>query len=224
MDRKDICKLWIEYLKESNFRKEKGEAAFLAYIERIEEKSDTRQLTPFPSVRKISDIIEVLIDKAHSETIIDGDPSFEHFKKKLIRNIKEQEKTSLLLHIHCPGIPPRGGKENVLKEVRNLLTEKLAEIRYIREFYLTWTEPGKRIDPEVELYLELYRGRKKGKKNKELQAVALRFAGKLDSNRLSKEEDGYLDESQISRAIRYAKRILRNVENGHFPGDYKSLP
>jgi hypothetical protein len=223
MESNEICILWLKYLRESNFKKEHGDEAYQAYIKRIKAHSEALSLTPFPSVRKISQIIEPLIDQAHSETITDGDTSFENFKKKLIRDIKTQEQTSLLLHIHCPGIPPRGGTKNILEKVRDLLKKKLTEVKDVREFYLTWTEPGERIVPELELYLKLYRGQKRGLKIKELWDVALTLAEKIKRKRLSKENDVYLEESQISRSIGYAKKILRNVENGHFPGKYKHL-
>lgn len=224
MDRKEICNLWIEYLKESKFREVNGEAAYLAYVDRINAVCQTRRVTPFPTVRKISDIIGSLIDQAHSETITDGDPSFDNFKEKLIRDVKAIEQTSLLLHIHCPGIPPRGGQEAVLKEVRKMLNAKLKDVEAVREFYLTWTEPGEKVVPELAMYLELYKGKTHHKLGMtRLQRIALSFAEKIGSKRMSKEEDGYFEESQIRRSIGFAKQILRNVENGSFPGDYKTI-
>lgn len=210
MDYKEICKLWIEYLKESNFRKENGESKYFAYVDRIKAVSQTRRLTPWPTVRNISDYIETFIDRAYSEANSEGDTSFEHFKKKLIRNIKLAEQTSLLLHIHCPGIPPRGGQKNVLQEIGKLLKTKLQDVKNIREFYCCWTEPGERVTPELAMYLELYRAQKRGVKAKDLREVALKFAEKINSKRLSKKFDeeercyktlGYLEESQIRNSV-----------------------
>jgi|SRR3972149_6672675 len=221
MDHKEICQLWIEYIKESNFKKENGKAAYIAYINRIEAVSESRRLTPLPTVRKISDIIGLLIDQAHSEAITDEDESFEHFKKRLIYDIKLLEQTSLLLQIHCPGIPPRGGQKAVIQEISTLLKTKLKEIPGVRDFYLTWTEPGERVDREIKLYLDLYRLQKKGHHNNELAIYASNFAKNSSSRRVKTDEPVYIDGSQMSRAIGYARKILRNVEKGHFPGDYR---
>jgi hypothetical protein len=223
MDRKEICNLWIEYLKESNFKKENGEARFLSYIDRIKASSEIRRLTPWPTVQKTSDMIEILIDQAHSQANSRGDLSFEYFKKRLIENIKSQEKTNLFLYIHVPGISPRGGQKVVLQEVGRLLKAKLNDAKDIRDFYLTWTAPGERIVPELALYLKLYRLRNQGETNDQLAKIAR----KSISKRLKKDENddgGYESESQVSRAIGYAGKILRNVEKGCFPGDYKSIP
>lgn len=220
MEHKELCQLWIKYLRESNFRKDKGEAAFQSYVKRIKTIAKEQRLTPFPTVRKISDIIEQVIDQTYSETSMNADPPFDLFRKKLIQNIRFQERTSLLLHIHCPGIPPRGGQKAVLQEVGKLIKEKLSEIKTIREFYLTWTAPGERVVPELKMYLELYQKRKRGATISSLQEVAYQFAKNIGSQRLSQDEEPYLAESQISRAIGYAKQILRNVEKGIFPGNY----
>ncbi len=86
MERKEIYKLWIEYLNESNFKKDNGEAMFLDYVNRLETLSKGQPLlTPWPTVQKLSDIVEHIIDEAHQQIINSGkEMSFEKLKKTLI--------------------------------------------------------------------------------------------------------------------------------------------
>jgi hypothetical protein len=231
MHQQEICQIWIEYIKElklcngdTDFKKKHGEtASYQAYIDRVKEISKTRRLTPWPSVRKISDIIEDIIDRAHSEAIRDGDISFEHLKKRLMFDIKLIEQTNLLLHIHCGGISPRGGQKTVLAEIGKLINAKIKDIKAVREIYQTWTEPNDKVVPEVALYLKLYQAQKHQKMGiKGLEKIASDFA-EISIRRQKGEKVEYNNQSQIRRMIDYAKRILQNVEYGFFPGDYKSL-
>jgi len=134
----------------------------------------------------------------------------------------------------------------VLQEVGMLLKSKLKDVESVRAFYQTWTEPGERIVPELGLYLDLYRGQKQGMNRDSLAKIALEFAKKIKSGRIksikAKEgnyttdkncrweqiknsgdtPDAYMSESQISRAIAIARKIIQNVEKGYFPGNYLS--
>ena len=86
LNRKDISKLWLDYLKESNFKEIHGEARYREYVSRIKAGAKKPEpLTPWPTVRLISDSIEALIDQAYSEAIQRDDTSFENIKKRLIK-------------------------------------------------------------------------------------------------------------------------------------------
>ncbi len=221
-NRKNISKLWLDYLNASSFKEIHGEARYLEYISRIKASAkDPGPLTPWPTVCPISEILETLIDQAYNEAIQGDDTSFEKVKKRLMQNVKMQEETNLLLFIHSAGVRPRGGQEVVLQEVRTRLKEKMKNAEQVREFYQTWTEPGARVVPELALYLKLYKGQKQGKSLKALQDVALIFSKKIKSGRTT--DEAYMSESQISRSISIAKKIIKNVEKGNFPGKYKPL-
>lgn len=226
MEQKEIQRLWIEYLKESDFKKKHGAAKYQGYIKRIKSENP---LAPWPIVRPLYEIIGSIFDRAESEAISDGDMSAKNLRKRLLFNVKQIEKTSLLLMIHCPGIKPRGGQKEVKEEVGRLIKEKLKDTKKVRELYASWTAAGERIDPELSIYLALWRANKTANiKISELDKIAQAEAEKIKASREATGESTrevteayYQGESAIRRAIGYAERIIRNVESGIFPGEYK---
>jgi hypothetical protein len=216
MERNEIARIWIEYLNESNFKRENGEQKYRDYVARINAYSKAKEIiTTWPTVTPLSEVIEKIIDRTHAEI---GNDDLEVFKKKLVYNIALQEQTNLMLFIHAPSIPAREGQENVLQKVRALLRAKMKNINSLREFYSAWTEPGDRIVPELALYLELYRGRRKGFNDRKMREIIKQFTKKSDD-----AETKYLDESAVNRVVAQARRIILNVEKGVFPGNYRSL-
>ena len=232
MNQQEIYQIWIEYIKELKFCKEgtyfkkarRKAPSEQAYIDNVKKNSETQRITPWPTVQKISDIIEDIIDRAHSEAMCcDGDISLENLKKRLIYEIKLIEETNLLLQIHCPGVPPLGGQRAVLTEIGQLINAKIKDIKSVRKYFLAWTKPTGKVVPEVALYLKLYQAQKHQKMGiKGLEKIASDFA-EISIRRQKGEKVEYNNQSQIRRMIDYAKRILQNVEYGFFPGDYKSL-
>ena len=223
MDQKAFRELWIEYLKESNFKKKYGKADYDVYVKRIKSGFP---LSTRPTVRPFSDIIGIIFNAAESNATIAGEMTVKDFKKWLLYEFFQWEQNSLLLHVDALNIKSPECRKAAVAKIGKLITAKR---KSIWDDSKRWTDPGRRIDPELSLYLTLYRESKKpGVKISELDKIAQAEALKIKANREACgksdkkiEEKFYNSESAIRRAIGYAERIMRNVERGIFPGEYK---
>lgn len=154
--------------------------------------------------------------------------SLDAIKKGLMSKFELLERTNLLLQIHCPSIPRRGGKQAVLKEIGNLIGEKVNTVKSLRDLYLKYSEPDGRVNPELELYLEQYRRRRlmKTKDGRlQLEKFTLGFIEKnltrIKPNEEDPDDTTYRNKSQYYRNFSRARQIIKNVERGVFPGKYK---
>jgi|GEM_PF-5191752 len=226
--RSEFYTLWIEYLSESDFKKVHGEDAYREEVERLRSIAKTNQSLPWPAVRNLSEIIDRILDQAYSEAWTEcglakedkdskKDPPFEVIRKRVLYDIKLIEETSLLLNIHPPAIP-RGGINEILEEVRRRIREK--RDLGIDDFYTPGHHPDGRVIKELGLYLTIYRGKKQGLNENQLMEPAKDWA-EHNKDFSSKDKDPYIDQSQIRRFVMYARRILKNVEQGRFPGHYR---
>jgi hypothetical protein len=162
---------------------------------------------------KLGDIIDTIFK--HIEThplFLDGrEASTEEYKHRL----KLFFDSDFFLNISL--IDPFENKDKTTDAIKDLIEKRRANLSSIdkKQFGLfkpdqfEWPTGSIRVD-ELKRYLQSYDLKLKGYKNREIASKT--FKG-LDPN----DED---TKSRVKRDNRYAKRILKNVDYGFFPGKY----
>jgi len=129
------------------------------------------------------------------------------FKERLIERLFDHIPASFLIRVH---LNPTMSTKDLIDQFRKIIKENREQPNvqnWEREIKRGWLPiVGRFRYDELKRYLEVYRLKESGIKMDDILQ-------KLDPNVTRNKEDFYQD-------IRHAKTILKNVEDGCFPGDY----
>lgn len=154
--------------------------------------------------------IEDLLEGVHSQTkkLLKREPSIDEYKEKIYGKTWEAgDREGLYLIVDTL----ENTKEVLIEEFTKIIKAMKKDPSHVHRDARLSGKPTTRIRlDELTRYLQIYDLWKQGHKMKEIVAT-------IDPNNIS-------DDAHVLRAFRRdlskAKKIIKNVEQGHFPGDY----